>query len=100
MAFIHDDQPQEVYDGFNKFIFSGDRKLFGKLLSKIEFCEKTKDIPGDIVELGVFKGSGILSWLKTLETVNLNHKSVVGFDFFDSKVEKLSPCRFILIIQR
>ena len=85
MAFIHDDQPQEVYDGFNKFIFSGDRKLFGKLLSKIEFCEKTKDIPGDIVELGVFKGSGILSWLKTLETVNLNHKSVVGFDFFDSK---------------
>ena len=84
MSFIHDDQPQEVYDAFNKFIFSSDRKLFGKLRSKIEFCEATKNIPGDVVELGVFKGSGVIAWLKALESTNLNFKRVIGFDFFSS----------------
>ena len=84
MAFIHDDQPQSVYDAFNHFIFSSDRKLFGKLASKLEFIEMTKDIPGDVVELGVFKGSGMMAWLKALATISLNHKNVVGFDFFDA----------------
>jgi len=83
MPFIHDDQPQEVYDAFNTYIFSSDRKLFNKIASKLEFCEKTKDLPGDIVELGVFKGSGMFAWLKALETTNINYKKVIGFDFFD-----------------
>lgn len=84
MAFVHDDQPQEVYDSFNNYIFSTDRKLFGKVASKLEFCEKTKDVPGDILELGVFKGSGLMAWLKSLEATNVNHKNVIGFDLFDS----------------
>ena len=83
MAFIHDDQPQAVYDAFNEFIFSSDRKLFGKLASKLEFVQMTTNIPGDIVELGVFKGSGMMGWLKALECTSINHKNVVGFDFFD-----------------
>jgi hypothetical protein len=83
MAFIHDDQPQAVYDAFNEFIFSSDRKLFGKLASKLDFIGMTKSIPGDIVELGVFKGSGMMGWLKALEATSINHKNVVGFDFFD-----------------
>ncbi len=82
--FIHDDQPQSVYDAFNEFIFSSDRKLFGKLASKLEFVEHVKDVPGDIVELGVFKGSGMMGWLKSLSQVSINHKNVVGFDFFDA----------------
>lgn len=81
--FIHDDQPQSVYDSFNEWIFSSDRKLFGKLASKLEFTEMTKNVPGDIVELGVFKGSGMLAWLKALSFTNINHKNVIGFDFFD-----------------
>ena len=83
MAFIHDDQPQAVYDSFNEFMFSSDRKLFGKLASKLEFIGMTKHIPGDVVELGVFKGSGMMGWLKALECTSINHKNVVGFDFFD-----------------
>jgi hypothetical protein len=83
MAFIHDDQPQAVYDAFNEFIFSSDRKLFGKLASKLDFVEMTRDIPGDIVELGVFKGSGMMGWLKALEATSINHKNVIGFDYFD-----------------
>lgn len=84
MKFVHDSQPQSVYDAFNEYIFSTDRNLFGKIMSKIKFCEMTKNIPGDVVELGVFKGSGMMAWLKTLSHVNVNYKKVVGFDFFDA----------------
>ena len=42
------------------------------------------DIPGDIVECGVFKGSGILTWLKLKKTLcPYALKKVVGFDMFD-----------------
>ena len=85
MNFVHDDQPQSVYDAFNEFIFSSDRKLYSKLISKYCFADLTKNIPGDIVELGVFKGSGIVAWLKALELSSVNHKKALGFDFFDDK---------------
>lgn len=85
MNFVHDDQPQSVYDAFNEFIFSSDRKLYSKLISKYFFADMTKNIPGDIVELGVFKGSGIVAWLKALELSSVNHKKALGFDFFDDK---------------
>ena len=56
--------PQTVYDSFNDLIFSDDTKVLGKFISKVKLLEQVKQIPGDIVECGVFKGSGILSWLK------------------------------------
>lgn len=79
---IHDNQ--NIYDSFNNFIFSSDRNVFNKLHSKFEFYEKTKHLHGDIVECGVFKGSGLLSWLKILD-INEPHsiKKVMGFDFFN-----------------
>jgi len=85
MSFVHDNQPQIVYDSFNKFIFSSDRKIYAKLISKYFFTDMTKNIPGDVVELGVFKGSGMFSWIKALELVSVNCKKVLGFDFFDDE---------------
>lgn len=82
MNFIHDDQAQSLYDSFNHYIFSSDRKLFGKIASKLEFCDLTKNVPGDVVELGVFKGSGLFGWAKALEVVGNKHKKIIGFDFF------------------
>ena len=84
-SFIHDSLPQSVYDSFNEFIFSKDYKLFAKLASKLRFCELTKDIPGDIVELGVFKGSGLVSFLKANRLISTNFKKVYGFDIFDDE---------------
>ncbi len=81
--FIHDEQPQEFYDSFNSFIISSDLKLFSKLYSKFKLVELVKDIPGDIVELGVFKGSGLFAWLKINALCNINSKKVYGFDAFD-----------------
>jgi|TARA_R110000868_G_scaffold176980_1_gene415131 hypothetical protein len=75
---------QDMYDSYNGFIFSNDRVVFNKLYSKIYFYEMTKHLPGDIVECGVFKGSGLLAWLKILAMNEPNSiKKVLGFDFFN-----------------
>lgn len=75
---------QEVYDAFNSFIFSDDTKVFSKLIARHQLFLETLDIPGDIIECGVFKGSGILTWLK-LKKINSPNvlKKVIGFDMFD-----------------
>ena len=79
------DIPQNVYDKFNEFIFSDDIKLTGKLLHRFEYFLKVKDLPGDIVEVGVFKGSGISSFMKFIEVYCSNsNKKVIGFDIFDT----------------
>jgi hypothetical protein len=73
------------YESFNNFIFSNDIKLIGKLLHRFEFYLKTKDLAGDIVEVGVFKGSGVASFSKFIDIYNpRSNKKVIGFDIFDS----------------
>jgi len=82
---------QNIYDAFNNFIFSQDRNVFNKLVSKIEFYKMTQHLNGDIVECGVFKGSGMLAWLKLIDLFEPNSlKKCVGFDFFgDEFVDEL-----------
>ena len=76
---------QDFYESFNSFIISQDRNLFNKLYSRINFYEMVKNKNGDIVECGVFKGSGLLTWLKILDMNEPNSiKKVIGFDFFDN----------------
>ncbi len=82
-TFIHDTQPQEFYDSYNDFIISNDLKVLSKLYSKMRFIELTRDVPGDIVELGVFKGSGLFAWIKLNALCTVNSKRVYGFDIFD-----------------
>lgn len=75
---------QNVYDAFNNFIFSEDLKLTGKMLHRFQYFLQTKHLPGDIVEVGVFKGSGVVSFSKFIEIYCPNsNKKVVGFDIFD-----------------
>lgn len=80
------DTKQDIYDSFNSFIMSEDIKVFGKLLARQAIFDKVKKIPGDIVECGVFKGSGIYSFLKLKRYLCPNtYKKVIGFDMFNSK---------------
>ena len=54
-----------------------------KILSKYELFKKVINVPGDICECGVFKGSGIFTWVKLLKLFKPNNSfKVVGFDFF------------------
>lgn len=76
---------QSVYDKFNNFIFSDDLKLTGKLLHRFQHFLNVKDLAGDIVEVGVFKGSGVSTFMKFIEIYCPNsNKKVIGFDIFDT----------------
>jgi hypothetical protein len=75
----------DVYNVFNDFIFSSDIKLLGKLLHRFQFFNEVKDLPGDIVEIGVFKGSGIATFSKFVEIFSPNsNKKIIGFDIFNT----------------
>lgn len=79
------DTPQSLFDSFNSFIISNDRKVFNKLICKALVYNEVKHVPGDIVECGVFKGSGLYTFLKLKNILNPNSsKKVIGFDFFDT----------------
>lgn len=88
----NDSPPQSVFDSLNSLIMSNDRKVFFKLTTKISLFLKVHDIPGDIVECGVFKGCGLILWLKLIDMYFPHSiKKVIGFDFFDpSFVSELS----------
>jgi hypothetical protein len=76
---------QNIYDSFNNFIFSNEYTIIGKLFYRFLFFKLTQHIPGDIVEVGVFKGSGIATWLKILKVFcPYTNKKVIGFDFFSA----------------
>lgn len=78
--------PQSVYDDFNNFIFSSEIRVFAKLSARMFLYNKIKNIPGDIVECGVYKGSGLLTWLKLKKTFSPNLlRKIIGFDMFDQE---------------
>lgn len=76
----------ELYSAFNTFIFNQDIKVLGKLLHRFNFFNLSKHLAGDIVELGVFKGSGMATFIKFLEIfATHSNKKVIGFDLFDKE---------------
>ena len=54
---------QCVYDNYNNLLFSADSRVFNKMMKKSELYLKVKDLAGDILEFGVFKGAGIALFL-------------------------------------
>jgi hypothetical protein len=79
---------QDVYNSFNNLVFNKDIKILGKLLHRFQFFEITKNLAGDIVELGVFKGSGMATFIKFINIYCPNsNKKVIGFDIFNSQNE-------------
>lgn len=78
-------ETQFLFDNFNSFILSKDKRVFNKLISRVLLYNDVKNIPGDIVECGVFKGTGLYTFLKLKNIFNPNSsKKVIGFDFFNT----------------
>jgi hypothetical protein len=76
----------ELYNAFNTFIFNPDIKVIGKMLHRYNFFNLSKHLAGDIVELGVFKGSGVATFVKFIEIfATHSNKKVIGFDLFDKE---------------
>lgn len=58
------------------------RQWLKRFLAHIELFKMTLDIPGDIVELGVFRGLGLMTWANLLEAYCIGDRTkvVYGFD--------------------
>lgn len=87
MSYLYNGQPstpQNVYDSYNNLIFSSDKRVFHKMTKKIELYCDVKDLIGDIVEFGVFKGAGMGLFLKLTDMYETNSiTNVIGFDYFN-----------------
>jgi hypothetical protein len=85
---LHTDE--DIFKSFNHFIFSNDIKVIGKLLHRFEYFNRIKHLAGDIIEVGVFKGSGIATFSKFLEIYCPNsNKKVIGFDIFQQNSHEI-----------
>ena len=58
------------------------RQWLKRFLAHVELFRKTMDVPGDIAELGVFRGLGLMTWANLLEAYCIGDrtKTVYGFD--------------------
>ncbi len=91
-----------IWDSYNNLLLSEDISRIRKILSRYELFKKTLNIPGDIVECGVFKGVSFMFWLKCLKIYSPNsQKKVIGFDMFSGfpknlkKIEKISAKKYV-----
>lgn len=74
---------EKKWDYENGFYLTCETSRIGKLLNHLEIYKKILDLPGDVIEFGVFKGTSLvrlLSFRNLLE--NENSRRVFGFDNF------------------
>jgi hypothetical protein len=80
---------EDIFRHYNALMLAPDTGRIRKMLVRYELFKKCLDVPGDIVECGVFKGIGVAYWLKLLDIfAHGSGKKVVGFDLFEAD-EKL-----------
>ena len=83
---------KDIFDIENSFYLLSDPYRIGKLLGQYEIYKRIVNIPGSIVECGVFKGISLVRWMTfrhALETAE--SRKVIGFDAFgDFPLEGLS----------
>jgi hypothetical protein len=76
-------EDQALWDAYNLLCLGPDIERLRKLLVRYDLFRMAAEVPGDIVECGVFKGTGLMAWLKLLAIYQSGSgKRVVGFDMF------------------
>jgi hypothetical protein len=68
------------------------RQLLKRFLAHVELFKLALEVPGDIAELGVFRGLGLFTWANLLEAYCIGNrtKTVYGFDNWQGFTE-LAP---------
>ncbi len=81
-----------AWEAWNRFFHVCDQERFNKLFARQELFARTRDLPGHIIDCGVFKGSSTLGWAHLLAAYSPHAlKKVVGFDLFDKKMIDYLP---------
>ena len=72
----------DALDAVKLFAVLARRQWLKRFLAHAELFKQTLDVPGDIAELGVWRGAGLMTWANLLETyvVGNRTKTVYGFD--------------------
>lgn len=70
---------------YDEFLAGTGPDRLQKILARYELFKMAVNVPGDICECGVFKGSGLYTWVKLMLLFKPhNEYRVIGFDFFDA----------------
>ncbi len=87
-----DQDSEAIWDAYNLLLLGPDVERLRKLLVRHYLFQLSLDIPGDIVECGVFKGAGLMLWLKLLHIYAPGSaKRVIGFDTFGLFAAGMTP---------
>jgi hypothetical protein len=74
---------QESWRSYDRFLRDASPDRIAKLLARYELYKRVVNVPGDIIECGVFKGSGLLLWAHLVKIFNpISLRRIVGFDTF------------------
>lgn len=57
------------------------RQFLKRFLAHSKFFKMTLDVPGDILELGVFRGLGLMTWANLLECYCIGDRTKIVFGF-------------------
>lgn len=67
----------------NGFSLTSDIYRIGNIIAHYELYKKIIELPGDVIELGVFKGNSLLQFCSFRELLeNEKSRKIVGFDMF------------------
>jgi hypothetical protein len=85
-------ETSKVWDYENGFYLTSDTTRIGKLLAHWELYKMVSNIPGHVVELGVFKGASLIrfaTFRNLLESEN--SRKIIGFDAFGNFPSASNP---------
>ncbi|WP_051032375.1 TylF/MycF/NovP-related O-methyltransferase [Solibacillus silvestris] len=74
---------QDAFDYENGFILTSEPYRLGNFLAHYELYKKITNLPGALIELGVFKGNSLIQFATFRELLENQHsRKIVGFDIF------------------
>ncbi len=89
------------YEIENRFYLDLETKRIAKMLAHYELYKMIIDKPGDIIEMGVFKGASFMRWAKFRNIFENNFsRKIIGFDIFGEfpeadEIDKATREKFI-----
>lgn len=74
---------EKKWDYENGFYLTCETSRIGKFLNHLEIYKKILELPGDIIELGVYKGTSLVRLLSFRDLLECDYsRKVFGFDMF------------------
>ena len=70
------------FDYENNFYLSCDNSRIGKMIAHYELLKLSSNIPGCVIECGVFKGAALIRFATFLELLKKSNKKIIAFDTF------------------